>query len=133
MDNEKQENSSDFLRTDDWLHLLLDDPFAWYDEQLPIDLYETSCEYIIEVDISALSIRELKLTFSGHELILSYAENRPKHEDKMIEKSIMLPFYLNDKKIETECENRILSIKIQRDTLHNDGIFSFQMSHLDTL
>ena len=35
MENEKQSNSSDFLEIDDWLNVLMDDPFAWYDEHLP--------------------------------------------------------------------------------------------------
>ena len=60
MENEKQVNSSDFLEIDDWLNVLMDDPFAWYDEQLPIDLYETSRDYFIEIDISTLSITDVK-------------------------------------------------------------------------
>lgn len=89
MGNEKQVNSSDFLEIDDWLSVLMDDPFVWYDEQLPIDLYETSRDYIIEIDLSTLSITDLKLTFSGYELILTYLIDE---REQPIEKSVMLPF-----------------------------------------
>lgn len=126
MENEKQVNSSDFLEIDDWLNVLMDDPFAWYDEQLPIDLYETSRDYIIEIDLSTLSITDLKLTFSGCELILTYLIDE---REQPIEKSVMLPFYLNDKDIDTDYENRIISIKIKKDAHRQDGAFSFQMPH----
>lgn len=126
MENEKQVNSSDFLEIDDWLNVLMDDPFAWYDEQLPIDLYETSRDYIIEIDLSTLSITDLKLTFSGCELILAYLIDG---REQPIEKSVMLPFYLNDKDIDTDYENRIISIKIKKDAHRQDGVFSFQMPH----
>ncbi|MFJ5963239.1 Hsp20/alpha crystallin family protein [Bacillus sp. NPDC093026] len=132
MDNKKQSNSSDFIEIDDWLNLLMDDPFAWYDEQLPIDLYETSCEYIIEMDLSSLSINKLKLTFAGHELILAYAAHQTNNEEEhLIEKSMMLPFYLNDKEIDTDYENQIFSIKIKKYTVQQEGIFSFQMTHFN--
>lgn len=126
MENEKQVNSSDFLEIDDWLNVLMDDPFAWYDEQLPIDLYETSRDYIIEIDLSTLSITDLKLTFSGCELILAYLIDE---REQPIEKSVILPFYLNDKDIDTDYENRIISIKIKKDAHRQDGAFSFQMPH----
>ena len=126
MENEKQVNSSDFLEIDDWLNVLMDDPFAWYDEQLPIDLYETSRDYIIEIDLSTLSITDLKLTFCGCELILAYLIDEI---EQPIEKSVMLPFYLNDKDIDTDYENRIISIKIKKDAHRQDGAFSFQMPH----
>ncbi|WHF28761.1 Hsp20/alpha crystallin family protein [Bacillus altitudinis] len=126
MENEKKVNSSDFLEIDDWLNVLMDDPFAWYDEQLPIDLYETSRDYIIEIDLSTLSITDLKLTFSGCELILAYLIDG---REQPIEKSVMLPFYLNDKDIDTDYENRIISIKIKKDAHRQDGAFSFQMPH----
>ncbi|MGG1699092.1 Hsp20/alpha crystallin family protein [Bacillus zhangzhouensis] len=131
MENEKQANSSDFLEIDDWLNVLMDDPFAWYDEHLPIDLYETSRDYIIEIDVSALSITDVKLTFAGYELTLAYTLKKPNHAgDQQIEKSVMLPFYLNDKDIATDYENRIISIKIKKYSHHHDGTFSFQMPHV---
>lgn len=130
MENEKQANASDFLEIDDWLNVLMDDPFAWYDEQLPIDLYETSRDYIIEMDTSTLSITDLKMTFAGYELILAYAVHQTNdQEEQTIEKSVMLPFYLNDKEIDTDYENQILSIKIKKYSHRQDGAFSFQMPH----
>ncbi|OLP66280.1 Spore coat protein M [Bacillus pumilus] len=129
MENEKQLNSSDFLEIDDWLNVLMDDPFAWYDEQLPIDLYETSRDYIIELDTSTLSLTDLKLTFAGHELVLTYVIQQPNGEEQHIEKSMMLPFYLNDKEIDTEYENCILSIKIKKYTHREEAAFTFQMPH----
>jgi len=130
MENEKQSNSSDFLEIDDWLNVLMDDPFAWYDEHLPIDLYETSRDYIIEIDVSTLSIADVKLTFAGHELTLAYTVQKPNDKgEQPIEKSVMLPFYLNDKEIETEYENRIISIRIKKSSDHPSGAFSFQIPH----
>lgn len=130
MENEKQSNSSDFLEIDDWLNVLMDDPFAWYDEHLPIDLYETSRDYIIEIDVSTLSITDVKLTFAGHELTMTYTVQKPNGEgEQSIEKSVMLPFYLNDKDIETDYENRIISIKIKKCSDHPNGAFSFQIPH----
>lgn len=130
MENEKQVNSSDFLEIDDWLNVLMDDPFAWYDEHLPIDLYETSRDYFIEIDISTLSITDVKLTFAGYELTLAFTAQKPNDEsEQQIEKSVMLPFYLNNKDIDTEYENRIISIKIKKYSHHQDGAFSFQMPH----
>ncbi|KPN15200.1 spore coat protein [Bacillus australimaris] len=130
MENEKQLNSSDFLEIDDWLNVLMDDPFAWYDERLPIDLYETSRDYIIEIDVSTLTITDVKLTFGGHELTLTCTVQKPNNEgEQAIEKSVMLPFYLNDKDIETDYEHRIISIKIKKCSDHPSGAFSFQIPH----
>lgn len=128
MENEKQSNSSDFIEIDDWLRVLMDDPFSWYDEQLPIDLYETSRDYIIEIDLSTLSITDLKLTFAGYELTLVYLIDK---QEQPIEKSVMLPFYLNDKDIDTDYENRIISIKIKKYSHRQHGAFSFQMPHFN--
>ncbi|UYO37062.1 Hsp20/alpha crystallin family protein [Bacillus zhangzhouensis] len=130
MKNEKKSNSSDFFEIDDWLNVLMDDPFAWYDEHLPIDLYETSRDYIIEIDVSTLSITDVKLTFAGHELTLIYAVQKANGAgEQAIEKSVMLPFYLNDKDIETDYENQIISIKIKKYSDHPSGAFSFQIPH----
>lgn len=130
MENEKQSNSSDFLEIDDWLNVLMDDPFAWYDEHLPIDLYETSRDYIVEIDVSTLSITDVKLTFAGHELTLTYTVQKQNDQGELpIEKSVLLPFCLNDKEIETEYENRIISIRIKKSSDHSSGAFSFQIPH----
>ncbi|MFS0654881.1 Hsp20/alpha crystallin family protein [Bacillus sp. 179-C3.3 HS] len=129
MENEKQVSSSDFLEIDDWLHVLMDDPFAWYDEQLPIDLYETSLDYIIELDTTHLPISDFKLTFAGYELVLSYVLKQTNHEEQPIEKSVMLPFYLNDKEIVTEYENQIISIHIKKSAHRQDAAFTFQMPY----
>ncbi|WP_226567886.1 Hsp20/alpha crystallin family protein [Bacillus stratosphericus] len=123
----KSKNSSDFLEIDDWLNVLMDDPFAWYEEHLPIDLYETSRDYIIEMDISGLSITDLKLTFAGYELIFAYTVTEPNDGEQSFEKSVMLPFYLNDKDIDTNYENQMFSIKIKKHSHRRDGAFSFQM------
>lgn len=50
MTNAKQFDSSDF--EEEWMKQFFDDPFVLYDETLPIDLYETSTEYIIETELS---------------------------------------------------------------------------------
>ncbi|MER3125156.1 Hsp20/alpha crystallin family protein [Bacillus pumilus] len=130
MENEKQSNSSDFLEIDDWLNVLMEDPFAWYDEHLPIDLYETSRDYIIEIDVSDLSITDVKLTFCEHELTFACTVQKPNNEgEQPIEKNVMLPFYLNDKDIEADYENRIIAIKIKKYSSHPSGAFSFQIPH----
>ncbi|MGV7064734.1 Hsp20/alpha crystallin family protein, partial [Bacillus velezensis] len=34
-------NAEEFDDTEEWLRQFYEDPYAWYDETLPIDLYET--------------------------------------------------------------------------------------------
>ncbi|UDB50542.1 Hsp20/alpha crystallin family protein, partial [Bacillus safensis] len=63
-------------------------------------------------------------------LTLTYTVQHPNGEgEQPIEKSVMLPFYLNDKDIETDYENRIISIKIKKCSDHPNGAFSFQIPH----
>lgn len=118
MTHSKRNDANDGM--EEWLRQFFEDPFAWYDETLPIDLYETSQQYIIEADLSAIQPTQITITLSGCEFILTV-----KSSEQTLEKQMMLPFYLNDKSIETECENQILTVAVNKET--NDGSsFSLQ-------
>ncbi|AZV47569.1 outer spore coat protein CotM [Bacillus halotolerans] len=120
MTHSKRNDANDFDGMEEWLRQFFEDPFAWYDETLPIDLYETSQQYIIEADLSAIQPTQITITLSGCEFILTV-----KSSEQTLEKQMMLPFYLNDKSIETECENQILTVAVNKET--NDGSsFSLQ-------
>ncbi len=120
MTHSKRNNANDFDGMEEWLRQFFEDPFAWYDETLPIDLYETSQQYIIEADLSSIQPTQITITLSGCEFILTV-----KSSEQTLEKQMMLPFYLNDKSIETECENQILTVAVNKET--NDGSsFSLQ-------
>lgn len=120
MTHSKRNDANDFDGMEEWLRQFFEDPFAWYDETLPIDLYETSQQYIIEADLSAIQPAQITITLSGCEFILTV-----KSSEQTLEKQMMLPFYLNDKSIETECENQILTVAVNKET--NDGSsFSLQ-------
>lgn len=120
MTHSKRNDANDFGGMEEWLRQFFEDPFAWYDETLPIDLYETSQQYIIEADLSAIQPTQTTITLSGCEFILTV-----KSSEQTLEKQMMLPFYLNDKSIETECENQILTVAVNKET--NDGSsFSLQ-------
>ncbi|MBL6010552.1 spore coat protein [Bacillus halotolerans] len=120
MTHSKRNDANDFDGMEEWLRQFFEDPFAWYDETLPIDLYETSQQYIIEADLSSIQPTQITITLSGCEFILTV-----KFSEQTLEKQMMLPFYLNDKSIETECENQILTVAVNKET--NDGSsFSLQ-------
>ncbi|MEC1289598.1 outer spore coat protein CotM [Bacillus mojavensis] len=120
MTHSKRNDANDFDGMEEWLRQFFEDPFAWYDETLPIDLYETSQQYIIEADLSSLQPTQITITLSGCEFTLTV-----KSSEQTLEKQMMLPFYLNDKSIETECENQILTVAVNKEM--NDGSsFSLQ-------
>lgn len=120
MTNAKQFDSSDF--EEEWMKQFFDDPFALYDETLPIDLYETSTEYIIETELSIFTPRSLRITFSGYDFKLAVISDEQDYE-----KTMMLPFFLNDKQIETECQNQILSVKISKQANKDETSVSFHI------
>jgi spore coat protein M len=120
MTHSKRNDANDFDGMDEWLRQFFEDPFAWYDETLPIDLYETSQQYIIEADLSSLQPTQITITLSGCEFILTV-----KSSEQTLEKQMMLPFYLNDKSIETECENQILTVAVNKE-MNEGSSFSLQ-------
>lgn len=65
MNHSKRNDANDFDSMDEWLRQFFEDPFAWYDETLPIDLYETSQQYIIEADLTFLQPTQVTVTLSG--------------------------------------------------------------------
>ncbi|MFT0800999.1 Hsp20/alpha crystallin family protein [Bacillus swezeyi] len=123
MTNAKRFDSPEF--DEEWMKLFFDDPFALYDETVPIDLYETSTDYIIEADLNHLNAQHLHMTFSGHDFKLEV-----KTDDQLYEKTMMLPFFLNDKQIETECQNKILSVKINKEANKDEASVSFSIPFL---
>ncbi|MCY8106879.1 outer spore coat protein CotM [Bacillus mojavensis] len=120
MTHSKRNDANDFDGMEEWLRQFFEDPFAWYDETLPIDLYETSQQYIIEADLSSLQPTQITITLSGCEFILTV-----KSSEQTLEKQMMLPFYLNDKSIETECENQILTVAVNKE-MNEGSSFSLQ-------
>lgn len=120
MTHSKRNDANDFDGMEEWLRQFFEDPFAWYDETLPIDLYETSQQYIIEADLSSLQPTQITITLSGCEFILTV-----KSLEQTLEKQMMLPFYLNDKSIETECENQILTVAVKKE-MNEGSSFSLQ-------
>ncbi|MCY9190387.1 outer spore coat protein CotM [Bacillus mojavensis] len=120
MTHSKRNDANDFDGMEEWLRQFFENPFAWYDETLPIDLYETSQQYIIEADLSSLQPTQITITLSGCEFILTV-----KSSDQTLEKQMMLPFYLNDKSIETECENQILTVAVNKE-MNEGSSFSLQ-------
>ncbi|MCC2929012.1 outer spore coat protein CotM [Bacillus mojavensis] len=120
MTHSKRNDANDFDGMEEWLRQFFEDPFAWYDETLPIDLYETSQQYIIEADLSSLQPTQITITLSECEFILTV-----KSSEQTLEKQIMLPFYLNDKSIETECENQILTVAVKKE-MNEGSSFSLQ-------
>lgn len=120
MTHSKRNDANDFDGMEEWLRQFFEDPFAWYDETLPIDLYETSQQYIIEADLSSLQPTQITITLSGCEFILTV-----KSSEQTLEKQMMLPFYLNDKSIETECENQILTVAVKKE-MNEGSSFSLQ-------
>ncbi|WP_413287388.1 outer spore coat protein CotM [Bacillus mojavensis] len=120
MTHSKRNDANDFDGMEEWLRQFFEDPFAWYDETLPIDLYETSQQYIIEADLSSLQPTQITITLSGCEFILTV-----KSSEQTLEKQMMLPFYLNDKSIETEYENQILTVAVKKE-MNEGSSFSLQ-------
>nr|WP_010334414.1 Hsp20/alpha crystallin family protein [Bacillus mojavensis] len=120
MTHSKRNDANDIDGMEEWLRQFFEDPFAWYDETLPIDLYETSQQYIIEADLSSLQPTQITITLSECEFILTV-----KSSEQTLEKQMMLPFYLNDKSIETECENQILTVAVKKE-MNEGSSFSLQ-------
>ncbi|MEC2176880.1 Hsp20/alpha crystallin family protein [Bacillus amyloliquefaciens] len=115
-------NAEEFDDTVEWLRQFYEDPYAWYDETLPIDLYETSRQYIIEADLTALKpVQSMTVTLSGLEFMLSV-----KTLERTLNKQMMLPFYLNDKHILTDFTNHILTVSMNKEPNETPASFSFQ-------
>ncbi|WP_045505895.1 spore coat protein [Bacillus amyloliquefaciens] len=115
-------NAEEFDDTEEWLRQFYEDPYAWYDEMLPIDLYETSRQYIIEADLTALMpVQSMTVTLSGLEFMLSV-----KTLKRTLNKQMMLPFYLNDKHIFTDFTNHILTVSMNKEPNETPASFSFQ-------
>ncbi|ALC81162.1 Hsp20/alpha crystallin family protein [Bacillus gobiensis] len=119
MSKEKKAKPDDFERLDDWMKQFLDDPYAIYDDIFPIDLYETTNEYIVEADISSFHVTQIEINYHNQELCLTV-----KTEKEDFTKNLFLPFDLTDKSIETECANHILSIKIAKQQNGDHSSFS---------
>ncbi|MDA1475226.1 Hsp20/alpha crystallin family protein [Bacillus changyiensis] len=109
MKNADQFDAPEF--DDEWIKQFVDDPFILYDETIPIDLYETSTAYILEADLTKIDGQQLSMTFLDHDFILAV-----KTSEQLYKKTLLLPFFLNDKQIETEYQNQILAIKISKET-----------------
>ncbi|WP_052586007.1 Hsp20/alpha crystallin family protein [Bacillus velezensis] len=115
-------NAEEFDDTEEWLRQFYEDPYAWYDETLPIDLYETSRQYIIEADLTALKqVQAITVTLSGNEFMLSV-----KTLERILNKQMVLPFYLNDKHIFTDFTNHILTVSMNKEPNETPASFSFQ-------
>ncbi|MFN2747320.1 MULTISPECIES: Hsp20/alpha crystallin family protein [unclassified Bacillus (in: firmicutes)] len=123
MTNAKRSDYPEF--DEEWMKQFFDDPFALYDETIPIDLYETSTDYIIEADLSHLNCEHLHMTFSGYDFKL-----KVRTDEQHYEKTLMLPFFLNDKQIETECQNKILSVKINKEANQDEASVSLNIPFL---
>ncbi len=81
-------NAEEFDDTEEWSRQFYEDPYAWYDETPPIDLYETSRQYIIEADLTALKqVQAITVTLSGNEFMLSV-----KTLERTLNKQMVLPF-----------------------------------------
>ncbi|MEH7640013.1 Hsp20/alpha crystallin family protein, partial [Bacillus velezensis] len=88
----------------------------------PIDVYETSRQYIIEADLTALKqVQAITVTLSGNEFMLSV-----KTLERTLNKQMMLPFYLNDKHIFTDFTNHILTVSMNKEPNETPASFSFQ-------
>ncbi|AME05113.1 Hsp20/alpha crystallin family protein [Bacillus siamensis] len=115
-------HAEEFDDIEEWLRQFYEDPYAWYDEALPIDLYETSRQYIIEADLTALKpVQAMTVTLSGNEFMLSV-----KTLEQTLNKQMMLPFYLNDKHIFTDFTNHILTVSMNKEPNETPASFSFQ-------
>ncbi|MDP1497418.1 Hsp20/alpha crystallin family protein [Bacillus velezensis] len=115
-------NAEEFDDTEEWLRQFYEDPYAWYDEKLPIDLYETSRQYIIEADLTMLKqVQAITVTLSGNEFMLSV-----KTLERTLNKQMVLPFYLNDKHIFTDFTNHILTVSMNKEPNETPASFSFQ-------
>ncbi|XYJ23433.1 Hsp20/alpha crystallin family protein [Bacillus velezensis] len=120
--HESLKNAEEFDDTEEWLRQFYEDPYAWYDETLPIDLYETSRQYIIEADLTALKqVQAITVTLSGNEFMLSV-----KTLERTLNKQMVLPFYLNDKHIFTDFTNHILTVSMNKEPNETPASFSFQ-------
>ncbi|MCY8910568.1 Hsp20/alpha crystallin family protein [Bacillus atrophaeus] len=121
MTHSKRSGSNDFDGMEDWLRQFYEDPYAWYDETLPIDLYETSQQYIIEADLTSLQPVQLTITLCGCEFILIV-----KTAEQSLEKSLLLPFYLSNKIIQTDYTNSILTVAMNKEESEEQTSFSLQ-------
>lgn len=127
MGKKKQSLPCDIKGIEEWMNQFFQDPFTSFldDYTFRVDLFETSCEYIIEAQINHVEADEISVEINNDNLsitIHSIKEEKPK------ERSVVLPFPLEDKRIDAIYQNGILEIKIAKEekTIRNNKRIQIQ-------
>ncbi|WP_282034565.1 Hsp20/alpha crystallin family protein [Metabacillus indicus] len=114
MDKKKRSKPSDLSCIEDWMNQFFTDPFsALLDcRSFRVDLFETSEEYIVEAEFADVKPEDIQIKADRETLIITAQTARQTTESDQLERSILLPFSLEKKKIEAVFSNDILEVKI---------------------
>jgi len=106
-----------FKELDEWLEQFLDDPFtSMMDEySFHVELFETCDSYIIEADLPGYCPNQLAITlFENAILIQAKSKENPPEKPSILERTITLPLFLDDKIIYAMYDKDVLEITIKK-------------------
>jgi len=116
MGKKKQSCPSELNGIEEWMNQFFQDPFTGFLDEYTfrVDLFETSCEYIIEAQLEKVNKNQIELKINKDCLFITIYPSKKEQEKK--ERSVFLPFHLEDKVIQTSYEKGILEVIILKDS-----------------
>lgn len=114
MGKKKTPNPCDLKGIEEWMIQFLQDPFTSFldDYTFRVDLFETSTSYIVEAYIENKQKNHISIEIKNDSLTISVVL---KDEESPKERTVILPFYLEDKWIEAKYEDPILEVKVLKE------------------
>lgn len=115
MGKKKKSCPSDLKGIEEWMNQFFQDPFTGFLDEYTfrVDLFETSCEYIIEAQLEDVSPKQIDLEIKKDCMFITILPSEKDQEKK--ERSVFLPFQLEDKIIHTSYVNGILEVSIKKE------------------
>ncbi|MFC0274074.1 Hsp20/alpha crystallin family protein [Metabacillus herbersteinensis] len=117
MSKKKKSNPADINGIEEWMTQFFSDPFTNFLDQYTfrIDLFETSEEYIVEAELDQIKAEDITIEISDEHLKILISRNVKSAEHDCVERSVILPFMLEQKVIKAQFENGILEIMISKE------------------
>lgn len=114
MGNKKSSNPCDLNGIEEWMNQFLRDPFTNFLDEYTfrVDLFETSSSYIVEAYLTKQPIQKIVLELNNNTVTISVSyegDQNPK------ERTIELPFFIENKHIEVQNNQSILEIIVYKE------------------
>ncbi|WP_243291823.1 Hsp20/alpha crystallin family protein [Bacillus sp. FJAT-47783] len=117
MGKKKQSLPCEIKGIEEWMNQFFQDPFTSFldDYTFRVDLFETSCEYIVEAHLEDVKREDIMIEINKDRIIIAHSND----EQNRKERSVVLPFILEDKWIDATYVSPVLEIKIKKEGTMN--------------